>query len=242
MTTHAAEISLAELSAHSTDLEMAHIQPSVLLNENRTIEGSAQKVYDLLQDVGAALSKPLDELLVSLAALTRQITLVDLCVVLMLEATDGQMMTMASSPDLRERGGSSHEVDLNPGVPRREELDVVGVLAQISEQRTFARPTEPRHAVLHVREEALARLLAVVADVDPGIHLGGDRGRGRRLDGRAQLGLIDVFTLAPAPVQGGERTRPRQAAGVGGHEALLAGDHNRAPYAPPSTCIAAPVR
>ena len=104
MTTHAAEISLAELSAHSTDLEMAHIQPSVLLNENRTIEGSAQKVYDLLQDVGAALSKPLDELLVSLAALTRQITLVDLCVVLLLEATDGQMMTMASSPDLRERG------------------------------------------------------------------------------------------------------------------------------------------
>jgi len=104
MTTHAGEISLAELSANSPDLEMAHMQPSVFLNENRTVEGSAQKVYDLLQDVGVALSKPLDELLVSLAALTRQITLMDLCVVLLLEAIDGQMMTMASSPDLRERG------------------------------------------------------------------------------------------------------------------------------------------
>lgn len=104
MTTHAGEISLAELSANSPDLEMAHMQPAVFLNENRTIEGSAQKVYDLLQDVGVALSKPLDELLVSLAALTRQVTLMDLCVVLLLEATDGQMMTMASSPDLRERG------------------------------------------------------------------------------------------------------------------------------------------
>ena len=61
-------------------------------------------VCDLLQDVVIALSKPLDELLVSLAALTRQVTLVDLCVVMLLEATDGQMMTMASSPDLRERG------------------------------------------------------------------------------------------------------------------------------------------
>jgi len=104
MTTHAGEISLAELSANSPDLEMAHMQPAVFLNENRTREGSAQKVYDLLQDVGVALSKPLDELLVSLAALTRQVTLMDLCVVLLLEATDGQMMTMASSPDLRERG------------------------------------------------------------------------------------------------------------------------------------------
>ena len=104
MTTHAGEISLAELSADFADLEMANRQPSVSPNENRTIEWSTQKVCDLLQDVVIALSKPLDELLVSLAALTRQVTLVDLCVVILLEVTDGQMMTMASSPDLRERG------------------------------------------------------------------------------------------------------------------------------------------
>jgi sugar diacid utilization regulator len=104
MTTHAGEISLAELSADAADLVMANGQPSVSPNQNRTTEGSTQKVCDLLQDVVIALSKPLDELLVSLAALTRQVTLVDLCVVLLLEATDGQMMTMASSPDLRERG------------------------------------------------------------------------------------------------------------------------------------------
>jgi sugar diacid utilization regulator len=104
MTTHAGEISLAELSAKSTDQEMAHMQPSVFTNENTTVEGSAQRVYDLLQDVGVALSMPLDELLVSLAALTRQMTLVDLCVIILLEETDGQMMTMASSPDLSELG------------------------------------------------------------------------------------------------------------------------------------------
>jgi sugar diacid utilization regulator len=104
MTTHAGEISLAELSTDSTDLEKANRQPSVSPDENRTKEWSARTVCDLLQDVVIALSKPLDELLVSLAALTRQVTLVDLCVVILLEGTDGQMMTIASAPDLRERG------------------------------------------------------------------------------------------------------------------------------------------
>jgi len=104
MTTHAGEISLAELGADSADLEMANRQSSVSPNKNSTVEGSTQKVCDMLQDLVIALSKPLDELLVSLAALTRQVTHVDLCVVLLLETTDGQMMTMTSSPDLRERG------------------------------------------------------------------------------------------------------------------------------------------
>jgi sugar diacid utilization regulator len=104
MTTHTGEISLAELSADSADLEMANRQSSGSPNGVITTGGSTKMVCDLLQDVVIALSKPLDELLFSLASLTRQVTLVDLCVVMLLEATDGQMITMASSPDLRERG------------------------------------------------------------------------------------------------------------------------------------------
>ena len=114
MTTHSGEISLAELSAGTADLEMATRQTSVIPNQISAIEVSPQMLCEHLQDVVNALSKPLDELLVSLAALARRITLVDLCVVILLEATDGQMMSMASSPDLRERGVkiSPLEVDL----------------------------------------------------------------------------------------------------------------------------------
>ena len=47
-------------------------------------------------------------------------------------------------------------------------------------ERPVARAAEAGHAVLHVREEALARLLAVVADVDPGLDLRGDARRPSR--------------------------------------------------------------
>ena len=120
MTTHTREISLAELSMDSADLEMANRQSSVSPNEVITTEWPTQKLCDILQDLVIALSKPLDELLVSLAALTRQVTLVDLCVVMLLEAADGQMMTMASSPDLRERGVKI--VPLEVDLPLRTKL------------------------------------------------------------------------------------------------------------------------
>ena len=53
-------------------------------------------------------------------------------------------------------------------------------------------PPKPGHAVLHVGEEALAGLLAVVADVDAGIDLGGDHVGGGVLDGGAQLVGVDA--------------------------------------------------
>ena len=70
--------------------------------------------------------------------------------------------------DGRRRG---HEADLDPLEPGDGELEEVGVLEQVAHQRTLAGAAEPGHAVLHVGEEALPGLLAVVADVDAGVHL-----------------------------------------------------------------------
>ena len=104
MTTRAREISLAELSMDSADLETSSRRSRISPNEVRATVESAQKLYDILQSLVTTLSHPLDELLYSLAMLTRQVTLVDLCVVILLDAADGQMITMTSSPDLREHG------------------------------------------------------------------------------------------------------------------------------------------
>ena len=78
---------------------------------------------------------------------------------------------------------------------------------------------------LDVGEEALPRLLAVVADVDAGGHLAGDDVGGRRLDRRAQLGRVDGLAAAAPAVQRGQRGGPGQAAGVGDDEARLGGQH-----------------
>ena len=51
------------------------------------------------------------------------------------------------------------------------ELQEVGVLGQVAHERALARVAEPGHPVLHVGDEALPRLLAVVADVDADLHL-----------------------------------------------------------------------
>ena len=89
-------------------------------------------------------------------------------------ALGGQLASVAVR-DLADGGGRGHQVDLHALVPRERELDVVGVLDEVAHERPLARPAEARHAVLHVGEEALPGLLAVVADVDADVELGGDR-------------------------------------------------------------------
>lgn len=120
MTTRAREISLAELSMDSADLETSSRRSRISPNEVRATVESAQKLYDILQSLVTTLSHPLDELLYSLAMLTRQVTLVDLCVVILLDAADGQMITMTSSPDLREHGVKI--VPLEVDLPLRAKL------------------------------------------------------------------------------------------------------------------------
>jgi sugar diacid utilization regulator len=129
MTTRAREISLAELSIDSADLETSSRQRHISPNEVMATAGSTQKLYDILQGLVTALSHPLDELLDLLATLIRQVTMVDLCVVMLLEAADGQMITMTSSPDLREHGVKI--VPLEVDQPLRAKLCDIKVLGQL---------------------------------------------------------------------------------------------------------------
>ena len=79
--------------------------------------------------------------------------------------------------------------------------------------------------MLHVQEETLALLLAVVADVHPGGDLLGHYPAQRLLAGRGELGRIDRLALRAAHVQPDQLGRPRQAAGVRGQDPLLAATH-----------------
>lgn len=106
MSTSARDITLAELGLDSAPLNTQSTQPRVSSSQDRGIPSSTQKLYDILQEFISTFSPShrLDELLRSLAALTRQATLVDLCVVMLMESANGRMILQTSSPDLRERG------------------------------------------------------------------------------------------------------------------------------------------
>ena len=63
---------------------------------------------------------------------------------------------------------------------------------------------EPAHAVLHIEEECLALLLAVVADVDPGAELLRTTSPAR-LAQRRQLGGVDRLAARAADIEFGQR-------------------------------------
>jgi sugar diacid utilization regulator len=106
MSTSAREITLAELGLDSAAVNTSSTKPRVSSSEDRVTASPTQKLYDILQGLVSTLSPShrLDELLHSLATLTRQATLVDLCVVMLMESANGRMIMQTSSPDLRERG------------------------------------------------------------------------------------------------------------------------------------------
>ena len=128
-------------------------------------------------------------------------------------------------------GGGGHEVDLAPGVAGHDEVEEVRVVEQVLHERAPAHAPEPGHPVLDVGDEALARLLAVVADVDPGLDLRGDDGGGGGAHRSAELGRVDVLAPTAPAVELGEGTRPGQAPGVGGEHRRLALQHDVYPDA-----------
>ena len=89
-----------------------------------------------------------------------------------------------------------HEIDPPTPALRERQLEVVRVVEQVCHQLPVARSSETRHPVAHIGEEALTRLLAVVADVDARTELSGDARPGCVLDGG--LHLDGVHELAPA--------------------------------------------
>ena len=96
------------------------------------------------------------------------------------------------------------------------------MLRQVSHHRPLTRVAETGHAVLHVGEEALAGLLAVVADVDAGLELFPDdvthSGFGLAREG----GGLDGFPVVLAHEQIAKRRRPRKTAGMRGQDAVVA--------------------
>jgi hypothetical protein len=73
-----------------------------------------------------------------------------------------------------------------------------------------------------VEHERLALLLAVVDDVDAGSDLPGDHGANRLAAGRSHRALVDRLAAQAPGVKARQLDRMRQAAGVGGQDALLA--------------------
>jgi hypothetical protein len=131
---------------------------------------------------------------------------------------------------LVDRLGRMHVAD---GGPARELL-----LHHALENRVTggvaARPPLPGAAkaarpVLHVEEEALALLLAVVADVDPGGDLLGHHPSQRLLAGRGEFRRVDRLALRAAHVQPDQLGRTRQAAGVRDQDPFVAPLHGCPP-------------
>ena len=93
---------------------------------------------------------------------------------------------------LRRRGDAGRRP-----APRREQGGVVGVLADVARQPAPALPAEPAHPAGHVRREPGARLLAVVADVDPDGELPVDGPAHGRLGLAGELRLVDAARRGP---------------------------------------------
>jgi len=106
MATSVREILLSELDLDSTAGNVSGLQSHTSLTGSTRTADSLQTLYDILRRLVSILScsQPLVELLHSLATLTRQATLVDLCVVMLLDPDDGHVIMQTSFPDLREHG------------------------------------------------------------------------------------------------------------------------------------------
>jgi hypothetical protein len=102
----------------------------------------------------------------------------------------------------------------------RVALDV-GALAPLP------RAAEPAQPVADVEQERVALLLAVAADVDAGLGLLRYDGAQGRLPRGAQLIAVDRLAARAARVKLRQLERPRQAAGMGGENPLLASTHER---------------
>ncbi len=102
-------------------------------------------------------------------------------------------------------------------------------LHDVAHDRPRAGAAEAAHAVLHVREKALAWLLAVVTDIDAGAELTRDDVAGRGLDLARERRRIDRFAPAQPHQHLEQRRATRQAAGMRREDALVTALHRRPP-------------
>ena len=83
-----------------------------------------------------------------------------------------------------------------------------------------------------IEKEGLALLLAIIADVDPGLDLLVDDPAERGLAEPVELGRVDRAAAGALDIEPGERRRARQAAGVGRQDPLGAPLHGALPAGP----------
>jgi hypothetical protein len=128
------------------------------------------------------------------------------------------------------------------GEAAREHLEQLRHLLEVLADLAPGFAAEARHALGDVGLEADALLLAVVADVDAGLHL-------RRhcvAHGAVHLGGedrgVDCLAGLAADQQVGQRVVARQAADVGGQDAIAAVQHGRFPGAWLSAAPFVPLR
>jgi hypothetical protein len=134
---------------------------------------------------------------------------------------EGVAALVADGADGLRRGHQAHRA----AVVRQHQLEEVRMLGEIAHQGPRAPAAEAAHAVADIGEEALARLLAVVADV----HAAGELLRDRALGGRAHRSLerrpLDRFAAARAQEELHQRARTREAPGVSRQDARVAAPH-----------------
>src|ERR1051325_865048 len=103
------------------------------------------------------------------------------------------------------------------------------VTLDIAARPALPAAAEPAHAVADIEEEGLALLLAIVADIDAGLSLLVDDLPRRLLAEPVELGRIDLTAARPLDIETRQLRWPRQAAGVGRQDSVLAPAHGRPP-------------
>src|SRR5215510_11973307 len=89
----------------------------------------------------------------------------------------------------------------------------LGIAVDVGARRPLPAAAEPRQPRLEIEEERIARLLAVVADVDAGALLLAHDGRHRLASGAVDLHRVDGLAAGAQRIEPRELARPRQAAG-----------------------------
>src|SRR5208283_1683110 len=127
--------------------------------------------------------------------------------------------------DLANRLGRVEQIDHRALEHRRSQLEETRVANDVTHDGPLASSTKAGHPMLHVSEEAFARLLAVVADVDSRFELLLYDVAGGFFRLTKQRGRIHLLTATALHEHRSQSFATRQAAGVRSENAIFASTH-----------------
>ena len=128
--------------------------------------------------------------------------------------------------------GRQPVVGRHPGGARRRLLQIAlpefRIAVDVGARRPLPGAAEPGEPLLEIEKEGVVLLLAVVADVDAGLHLL-RHDRAQRVEARGgDFARAERLAAGPLHIESVEMLGARQAAGVGGEDAFGAAFHGRA--------------